>query len=64
MPCLQKRWSTLNDDTLDFAQVSSPKPATSRESHRVYPELGGIAALLDVDMRWLVAVGRIKEEAV
>lgn len=64
MPCLQQRRHILNDRALYLTQFdpdemysTRAEPGLSKTSPRCRP-------LFDVDVWWLVGIGRIEKEAV
>ena len=54
----------LLNQSLNSSDLNRLEAAAALEANGAKPELCRILILLDVNMRWLVRVGRVEEEAV
>jgi hypothetical protein len=54
----------LLDQTLNGCQILPAESSTAGESNGVQPELGDVAASLDVDILRLIAVACVEEESI
>lgn len=64
IPFPQQELSALHYDPFKRTKFRGPEPTAAGEPDRVEPKLGPLRISLHVDVRWLVPVGRVKEEAI
>jgi hypothetical protein len=64
MPRFQQDCLLLRNDTPDSAQLGWAEAQTVIVSERIEPELGHCVVAGDMDVRRLIAIGRVEEQPV